>query len=54
MQRPLRAVLKTSAIATPSSEDAAYERSLTYWARLKSGAFLARDRASRIGSIVQA
>jgi hypothetical protein len=30
--RPLRAVLKTSAMATPSSEDAAYERSLTYWA----------------------
>lgn len=50
LQRPLRAVLNTSAMATPSSDEAAYGRSLTYWARLKSGAFLARDLAIRMGS----
>ncbi len=49
-QRPLRAVLNTSASATPSSEDAAYDRSLTYWPRLKSGRPRARERARRTGS----
>lgn len=52
VQRPLRAVLNTSAIATPNSDDAAYERSLTYWAR-QSGDPRARPRPSLIGSTVR-
>jgi hypothetical protein len=49
--RPLRAVLNTSATATPSIDDAAYDRSFTYCAREKSGVLLPALRAKRTGSI---
>ncbi len=50
LQCPVRAVLKTSASATASIEEAAYGRSLTYCPRLKSGEDVPRERTSRMGS----